>query len=129
MLTPQGQYAQPQYAQPQQQYVQPQQQYAQPSQRPDDGYIYPADGSSNAARYPSPRGAGRRLYDAQSYPQPQQYDNRGYAPQYAPQQQPYYQPRGFYQLGDSTARSLPESTGPNEKSLIQSSWIRLFVDR
>ena len=73
-------------------------QYAQPMQRADDGYIYPADGSSNAAIYPAPPGSRRRLYDAQSYPQPQTqyYDNRGYAPQYAPQSQPYYQPRGFY---------------------------------
>lgn len=89
MLTPQrlppGQYAgqyTPQYAP----------QYTQPAQRPDDGYIYPADGSSDAARYPAPR-SSRRLYDAQSNPQPQYYDNRGYA---APQPQPYYQPRGFF---------------------------------
>ena len=48
--------------------------------RTDDGYIYPADGSSSEARYPAPR--GRRTYDAQAYPQrtPQYYDNRGYAP-------------------------------------------------
>src|ERR1700742_4355466 len=50
VLTPQQppQYAQPQYNQPQYnqpQYNQPQ--YAQPMQRADDGYIYPADGSSN----------------------------------------------------------------------------------
>ena len=38
-----------------------------------DGYIYPADGSSNDARYPAPRGY-RRMYDAQGQ---QQY----YAPQ------------------------------------------------
>ena len=82
-----GQYA------PQMQ-VQPQMQ-AQPQMRPDDGYIYPADGSSDGARYPAPR-SGRRLYDAQVYPQQQyQYDNRGYAPQYAPQQQ-YYAPRPYY---------------------------------
>jgi hypothetical protein len=65
-------------------------QYAQ--ERPDDGYIYPADGSSDTARYPAPRG-NRRLYDAQAYPQQQyQYNNnQGYAPQvYAPR--PYYQP-------------------------------------
>lgn len=72
-------------------------------QRPDDGYIYPADGSSDGARYPAPRGS-RRLYDAQTQGYPQQqptYDNRGnyYAPQspppgYAPQ--PYYQPRGLF---------------------------------
>jgi hypothetical protein len=68
----------------------------QPQMRPDDGYIYPADGSSDVARYPAPRGS-RRLYDAQAYPQPQQqyqyYDNRGYAPQYAPQ---VYVPRSYY---------------------------------
>jgi hypothetical protein len=54
-------------------------QYAQ--QRADDGYIYPADGSSDGARYPAPR-SNRRLYNAQAYPQPQYqyYDNRGYAP-------------------------------------------------
>jgi hypothetical protein len=66
-------------------------QYAQ--ERPDDGYIYPADGSSDVARYPAPRG-NRRIYDAQAYPQQQyqNYNNQGYAPQvYAPR--PYYQPR------------------------------------
>jgi len=72
---------------------------AAPQERPDDGYIYPADGSSDGARYPAPRGS-RRLYDAQVYPQQQQYyDNRGYAPQYAPQvyaPRPYYQPRGLF---------------------------------
>jgi hypothetical protein len=91
VLTPQQppQYAQPQYNQPQ---------YAPPVQRADDGYIYPADGSSNAAVYPAPPGARRRIYDAQSYPQPQNqyYDNRGYAPQYAPPPQPYYQQRGLF---------------------------------
>ena len=65
---------------------------AAPQTRPDDGYIYPADGSSDGARYPAPR-SSRRLYDAQAYPQQQYYDNRGYAPQYAPQ--PYYQPRPY----------------------------------
>jgi hypothetical protein len=77
----------------------PQAQYAPQVQRPDDGYIYPADGSSDGARYPAPRGS-RRVYNAQGYPQPQYYDNRygpQYAPQYAPQPQPYYQPRGLFQ--------------------------------
>src|SRR5258706_10060201 len=57
----------------------------QPQVRPEDGYIYPADGSSTDAHYPAPR--DRRTYDAQAYPQPQQqyYDNRGYAPAPAPQ--------------------------------------------
>jgi hypothetical protein len=71
-----------------------------PQERPDDGYIYPADGNPDVARYPAPRGM-RPLYGAQAYPQPQnQYDNnQGYAP--APQgyyqQRQYYQPRGFFQ--------------------------------
>ena len=68
-----------------------------PQQRPDDGYIYPADGSPDVARYPAPR-SNRQLYDAQAYPQPQ--DNRGYAPQYTPPQvyapRPLYQPRGLF---------------------------------
>jgi hypothetical protein len=53
-----------------------------------DSYIYPADGSSNDARYPEPRGY-RRMYDAQG----QQY--------YAPQgQQGYYAaPQGYYVQG------------------------------
>jgi hypothetical protein len=91
VLTPQQRLAPGQYA-------------PQAQQQLDDGYIYPADGSSDGARYPAPRGTSRRVYDAQSYsqqgysqqgyPQPQYYDNRGYAPQYAPQP---YQPRGFFQ--------------------------------
>jgi L,D-transpeptidase catalytic domain len=71
-------------------------QYA-PQARADDNYIYPADGSSDVARYPAPRGT-RRLYNAQAYPQqayPQRYDRRVYPPQVnAPR--PYYQPRGFF---------------------------------
>ena len=72
-----------------------------PQMQADDGYIYPADGSSTDARYPSPRGS-RRVYDAQVYQQQQQqqqyYDNRGYyqQPQYAPQ---VYAPRPYYQRG------------------------------
>ena len=71
-----------------------------PQARPDDGYIYPADGSPDGARYPAPRGS-RRVYDAQVYQQQQQqqqyYGNQ--APQYAPQvyaPRPYYQPRGLF---------------------------------
>jgi hypothetical protein len=76
----------------------PRQAPSQYAQRPDDGYIYPADGSDDGARYPAPRGA-RRLYDAQAYPQQQpsyNYNNPQYAqpPVYAPR--PYYQPRGFF---------------------------------
>ncbi|WP_291863331.1 L,D-transpeptidase [Bradyrhizobium sp.] len=59
----------------------------------DDGYVYPADGSSTEARYPAP--GSRRLYGAQVYPREQYYQDRGYAPQYAPPG--YYQPRPYYQ--------------------------------
>jgi hypothetical protein len=66
---------------------------AVPQQRADDGYIYPADGTDSGARYPAPRGTTRRVYDAQAYPQQQQYqyyyDNGN--PSYA---QPRY-PRGY----------------------------------
>ncbi len=61
----------------------------------DPDYIYPADGSSDVARYPAPR--GRRLYDTQVYQQQQYYD-RGNPPQYAPR--PYYQPRGLFTYQD-----------------------------
>ena len=75
---------------------------AQPQmQQADDGYIYPADGRSDVARYPAPR-SSRRLYDAQANPQQQYYNNRGYAPQYG--QQVYaprpYQPRGLFTSQD-----------------------------
>ena len=65
-----------------------------PQQRPDDGYIYPADGSSNDPLYPAPG----RVYGAQQAypPQQQYYYDRGYAP--APQG--YYQPRPVYQPRD-----------------------------
>jgi L,D-transpeptidase catalytic domain len=67
-----------------------------PQAQVDDGYIYPADGSSSEARYPAPRGS-RRVYDAQVYQQQQYYDNRGnQQPQYAPQ---VYAPRPYYQRG------------------------------
>ncbi|XIA64590.1 L,D-transpeptidase [Bradyrhizobium sp. TZ2] len=74
--------------------ITPQQQRIAPQARADDGYIYPADGTSNEARYPAP---SRRVYDTQAYQQQQQqqyYGNRGYAP--APQGY-YYQPRPYYQ--------------------------------
>jgi hypothetical protein len=66
-------------------------------QQANDGYIYPADGSSDGQRYPAPRGY-RRQYDVQA--QQQYYDDRGYAPQvYAPQvnaPRQYYRQRGFF---------------------------------
>jgi hypothetical protein len=72
-----------------------QRQVVPPQQQANDGYIYPADGSSNDARYPAPRGY-RRMYDAQSqqqYVAPQGYygQQQGYP---VPQQgypRPYYQ--------------------------------------
>jgi hypothetical protein len=70
--------------------ITPQQQA--PQARADDGYIYPADGSSTQQIYPAPR--GRRVY-TDAYGQQQYYnDNRGYPP--APQGY-YYQPRQYYQ--------------------------------
>jgi hypothetical protein len=59
----------------------------------DDGYIYPADGSSSDQRYPAPPGY-RRMTEAETQ---QYYASRGYARQqpqvYAPRP---YQPRGFF---------------------------------
>jgi L,D-transpeptidase catalytic domain len=70
-----------------------------PQVRADDGYIYPADGSSTDARYPAPRGS-RRTYDGQVYYQQQPtYDNgygNQYGNQYPPQTQRYYQQRGSF---------------------------------
>jgi L,D-transpeptidase catalytic domain len=78
----------------------PQQQAPAPQAqaRADDGYIYPADGSSTDQRYPAPR--GRPVYNADAYGQPRQqyyYGDRGYgqAPQYY-QPRSYYQPRGLF---------------------------------
>jgi hypothetical protein len=75
-----------------------------PQPRPDDGYIYPADGSSDDQRYPAPRTTTRRVYNAQAYPQQQPqnqyYNNPGYAPapQGTYQPRPFFQPlRGYYQ--------------------------------
>jgi hypothetical protein len=56
-----------------------------PQMRADDGYIYPADGSSSEARYPAPP-SSRQVYQQQQY----------YQPQYAPQ---VYAPRPYYQRG------------------------------
>lgn len=82
----------------------PDQQAYPNQQRPDDGYIYPSDGSTDQQIYPAPR-TGRRIYDPQVYsqaqPQPRPAYNRDYLPPppgyyYQPRQQ-YYQPRGYYQ--------------------------------
>jgi hypothetical protein len=62
----------------------------QPQVRADDGYIYPADGSSSDQRYPAPRGSPR-VYDGQTngyqqqQPDPQQRS-------YVQQPQRYYYP-------------------------------------
>jgi L,D-transpeptidase-like protein len=75
----------------------------QQMQRPDDGYIYPADGSSDQQVYPAPR-QDRRLFGTQVYPQPQQpraYNNQAYVPAppgyYTQPRQQYYPPRGYSQ--------------------------------
>jgi hypothetical protein len=92
VLTPQPQYlpGRRPVQQQQQQQQQPQQQ-----QRADDGYIYPADGSSADQRYPMPRGSqraygGQTFYDQQ---QPQAYDGYGNP---VPQQRYYYQQQPRY---------------------------------
>ena len=63
----------------------------QQQQQADDGYIYPADGSSTDQRYPAPRGV-HRSYDRQAdyyqQQQPQGYDAYG---------NQYQQQRGYYQ--------------------------------
>ena len=62
----------------------------QQQQQADDGYIYPADGSSTDQRYPAPRGV-RRPSDRQAdyyQQQPQGYDSYG---------SQYQQQRGYYQ--------------------------------
>ena len=110
---PEQQYQQQQYQQPQyqQQYSDPgqpvtlsQQPQFFPGRRPvqpqqqqaDDGYIYPADGSSTDQRYPAPR-SNRRSYDGQIYQQqqPQSYGS-GYGDAYQQQQRGYYQRGGLY---------------------------------
>ena len=84
--------------------ITPQARYA-PQPRPDDGYVYPADGSSTEQRYPAPRRA--QVYPSQAYPPQQQYYyDRGYAPApqgyyYQPRQRQYYDPqRGYYVYQD-----------------------------
>ena len=75
----------------------------QPQVRADDGYFYPADGSSDGARYPAPR-SSRRLYDARANQQPRSnyittttaiwWYNR---PTGLCAADPYYQPRGLFE--------------------------------
>jgi hypothetical protein len=63
-----------------------------PQQRADDGYIYPADGSSTDQRYPAPRST-QRANSGQVYyyqQQPQAYDSYG-------NPYPQQQPRSYYQ--------------------------------
>ena len=73
-----------------------------PQARADDGYIYPADGSSTEQRYPAPRSMrrasnGQVYYQQQpgNYQQQQPYDS-GYGYQYAPQDRSYQYQRGSY---------------------------------
>jgi hypothetical protein len=83
------------------QQVFPNQQVYPNQQRRDDGYIYPADGSTDRQIYPAPP-SNRGLFDAQVYPQqqPRYTNNQGYAPApqgyYEPRQQ-YYRPEGYSQ--------------------------------
>jgi hypothetical protein len=84
---------------PQPQYLPGRRLVPPPQERQDDGYIYPADGSSDQQIYPAPR-SSRPLSGAQVYqqPQPQYYGNGGYAqpPQGYYQPRPSYPPRGGY---------------------------------
>jgi hypothetical protein len=70
-----------------------------PQARADDGYIYPADGSSTDQRYPAPR-PGRRANDGQVYyyqqQQPQGYDAYGNAYQQPRNYNQQQQPRTYY---------------------------------
>lgn len=96
VIAPDSQRPYPQSAYPQTAY--PQAGYPQagyPRTRADDGYIYPADGSSTEQRYPAPR----RLYGAQVYPRQQYYGDSSGTYQPAPQGGYYYQqqPRPYYQ--------------------------------
>jgi L,D-transpeptidase catalytic domain len=67
-----------------------------PQQRADDGYIYPADGSSTDPRYPAPR-TGRQLYGAQVNSQQQAYQQQQQAYQQQQQQQYYNNNQAYYQ--------------------------------
>src|ERR1700738_3184441 len=53
-----------------------------PQVQADPDYIYPADGSSDVARYPAPR--GRRLYDAHANPPQPYYGHRRSGSPYSP---------------------------------------------
>src|ERR1700761_143664 len=68
-----------------QQYGQPYGQRSYAQQRPDDGYIYPADGSASDQRYPAPtrRLFGGPIFSQQQYPQQQQYQGYDSNPSYA----------------------------------------------
>ena len=67
----------------------------QPQQQADDGYIYPADGSSTDQRYPAPR-SSRRAYDGQAYYQQQPQPSPMAKRYQQPQRGYYYQQRGLY---------------------------------
>jgi hypothetical protein len=99
---PQTQYAQPQYSDagepvtltPQPQYFPGRRQVYQQQQRADDGYIYPADGTSSDQRYPMPR-SSQRAYNQQggAYQQQPAYG-------YPAQPEGYYQQRGLFGYSD-----------------------------
>jgi hypothetical protein len=87
VLTPQPQYF------PGRRPVQPPQQ--PPLQRADDGYIYPADGSSSDQRYPAPR-SGQRAYGGQTYYDQQQPVYDGYGNPVPQQRSTYQQQQRYY---------------------------------
>ena len=85
-------------------------QQPQPVQRADDGYIYPADGSSTDQRYPAPRGS-RRGYDGQAYDYQQQpvYDGYGNP---VPQQRSTYQQQQRYSIRTDAAKAARRPSSP-----------------
>lgn len=78
-----------------------------PQARTDDGYIYPADGSSTGQRYPAPRASSQRAYDGQAYYQQQPAYNQQPQPGYYQQQQ---QPR-YYQQQQPGYQQQPYDNG------------------
>jgi len=89
VLTPQPQYF------PGRRPVQPQQPQQPQQQRADDGYIYPADGSSSDQRYPAPR-SGQRAYGGQTYYDQQQPVYDGYGNPVPQQRSTYQQQQRYY---------------------------------
>jgi hypothetical protein len=81
-----------------------------PQQRADDGYIYPADGSSSDQRYPAPR-TTRQVYGAQAYSQQQQQQ----VYQQQQQQQQVYQQQQYYNNNQAYYQQQPGAYQPRQQ--------------